>query len=158
MIQAINTAQAAGGHVLWHCRTGFRTGAFPSALFAVIRDDEAAAIGDRLAKLGYNFRSSVKTLIDDATANLECPDCVVATTGAVTGTFQFTAAAAERIALCNACPGECADPATHHTMPDGSCMAGAAMEPMKTSPMKTSAAAAVVPCAAALLASVFFWA
>ena len=118
MIQAINTAQAAGGHVLWHCRTGFRTGAFPSALFAVIRDDEAAAIGERLAKLGYDFKSNVKKLIDDATANLECPDCVVAPTGAITGTFRFTA------------------------------------EPMKT----TSAAAAVAPCAAALLAFVFFWA
>jgi hypothetical protein len=74
---AIDTAQAAGGHVFWHCRTGHRAGAFPSALFAVINGDTAAETGDRMAKLGYDFTASPKTLIDDATTTLECKDCVV---------------------------------------------------------------------------------
>ena len=89
MIQAINTAQAAGGHVLWHCRTGFRTGAFPSALFAVINGEKADAVGARMAKLGYDYTGNLKNLIDDATATLECADCKCDGTAACTGTFKI---------------------------------------------------------------------
>lgn len=39
-IEAINTAQAAGGHVLFHCTIGYRTGAFPTGLLGVITETE----------------------------------------------------------------------------------------------------------------------
>ena len=138
MIKAINDAQAAGGHVLWHCRTGYRTGAFPSALFAVINGDGADAVGDRMAKLGYDFTGNLANLINAATTDLECPDCVVAATGAVTGTFQYTAAAQEEV--------------------DAAAAAAEAAAMDNETPKTTSAAAAVVPCAAALLAAAAFWA
>jgi protein tyrosine phosphatase (PTP) superfamily phosphohydrolase (DUF442 family) len=37
-IDAINVAQAAGGHVLFHCTIGYRTGAFPTALLGLITE------------------------------------------------------------------------------------------------------------------------
>jgi protein tyrosine phosphatase (PTP) superfamily phosphohydrolase (DUF442 family) len=89
MMGAITTAQAASGHVLWHCRTGYRTGAFPSALFSVIRGDGADAVGARMAKLGYDYAGNLKNLIDDAAANLECADCKCDGTAACTGTFKM---------------------------------------------------------------------
>ena len=39
-IEAINTAQAAGGHVLFHCTIGYRTGAFPVGLLGVITETD----------------------------------------------------------------------------------------------------------------------
>lgn len=35
-IEAVNIAQKLGGHVLFHCTIGYRTGAFPVALLAII--------------------------------------------------------------------------------------------------------------------------
>ena len=114
---AITTAQAAGGHVLWHCRTGYRTGAFPSALFSVINGDGADAVGARMAKLGYDYAGNLKKLIDDAAATLECADCKCDGTAACTGTFK-----------------------------------------MKAVKVPTSAAAAIAPCVATLLAAMALWA
>lgn len=39
-IEAVNIAQAAGGHVLFHCTIGYRTGAFPTGLLGVITETD----------------------------------------------------------------------------------------------------------------------
>ena len=38
-VEAVNAAQAAGGHVLFHCTIGYRTGAFPTALLGLLTED-----------------------------------------------------------------------------------------------------------------------
>ena len=40
-ISAVNTARAAGGHVLFHCTIGYRTGAFPTGLKGVITETDS---------------------------------------------------------------------------------------------------------------------
>ncbi len=64
LIAAINTATAAGKHVLFHCRTGYRTGAYPSALLAAVGADTSDAISGRMASLGYDDAGDIGTLMD----------------------------------------------------------------------------------------------
>jgi len=40
-IAAVNAAREAGGHVLFHCTIGYRTGAFPTALLGLITEEPA---------------------------------------------------------------------------------------------------------------------
>jgi protein tyrosine phosphatase (PTP) superfamily phosphohydrolase (DUF442 family) len=64
MIEAINSATEQGGHVLFHCRTGYRTGAFPAALLAAVGADTPDAISARMASLGYDDAGNIATLLD----------------------------------------------------------------------------------------------
>eukprot|EP01047_Picozoa_sp_COSAG01_P038614 COSAG01_NODE_3143_length_6519_cov_61.635358_8_plen_134_part_00 len=48
MIAAINHARAKGKHILFHCHTGYRTGAFPTLLLGVISDTASKDMTARL--------------------------------------------------------------------------------------------------------------
>jgi protein tyrosine phosphatase (PTP) superfamily phosphohydrolase (DUF442 family) len=55
MIAAINAARATNKHVLFHCRTGYRTGAFPSLLLGVMSGSSGADMTTRMKNVGYDF-------------------------------------------------------------------------------------------------------
>eukprot|EP01047_Picozoa_sp_COSAG01_P006904 COSAG01_NODE_254_length_20214_cov_25.086254_23_plen_342_part_00 len=55
MIAAINVARAANKHVLFHCRTGYRTGAFPSLLLGVMSGSSGVDMTTRMKNVGYDF-------------------------------------------------------------------------------------------------------
>jgi len=55
MIEAINAARATNKHVLFHCRTGYRTGAFPSLLLGVMSGSSGADMTTRMKNVGYDF-------------------------------------------------------------------------------------------------------
>merc|ERR1712166_416210 len=59
MIDAINTATLTSSKkaVLYHCRTGYRTGAFPSMLVGALMGTSKSAILARLANLGSSHDS-----------------------------------------------------------------------------------------------------
>jgi protein tyrosine phosphatase (PTP) superfamily phosphohydrolase (DUF442 family) len=54
LIEAINHATAEGGAILFHCRTGYRTGAFPSALLAALGLQAGDEVAERMANMGYD--------------------------------------------------------------------------------------------------------
>jgi protein tyrosine phosphatase (PTP) superfamily phosphohydrolase (DUF442 family) len=54
LIEAINYATAQGGAILFHCRTGYRTGAFPSALLAALGLQAGDEVAERMANMGYD--------------------------------------------------------------------------------------------------------
>jgi hypothetical protein len=59
-IEAVNAAQVAGGHVLFHCTIGYRTGAFPTGLLGVITETDTtpqltrAEMNDMMHGWGYD--------------------------------------------------------------------------------------------------------
>eukprot|EP01050_Picozoa_sp_SAG11_P032692 SAG11_NODE_10748_length_808_cov_0.873061_2_plen_128_part_01 len=61
MIEAVNHAAETGGHVLFHCTIGYRTGAFPTALLGLITEGMAAGamlstdvLMNRMHRMGYD--------------------------------------------------------------------------------------------------------
>ena len=54
LIEAINHATANNGHVMFHCRTGYRTGAFPSALLSALGIQTGTEVAERMTNIGYD--------------------------------------------------------------------------------------------------------
>jgi len=72
MIDAINMAVDQKKSILFHCRTGYRTGSFPTALRGVIEGAEPSALQMEMSQIGYDFQKdgNGKKLLD-ATADLQ---------------------------------------------------------------------------------------
>lgn len=93
LIAAINVARAAGKHILFHCRTGYRTGAFPTLLLGLISGTSGADMGARMAALGYEAfateGNAVNTLFTES-GTLQFTGTVPAdNTAPITGTVTF---------------------------------------------------------------------
>jgi protein tyrosine phosphatase (PTP) superfamily phosphohydrolase (DUF442 family) len=54
LIDAINYATAQGGDILFHCRTGYRAGAFASALLAALGIQAGEEVAERMVNMGYD--------------------------------------------------------------------------------------------------------
>jgi len=74
MISMINTAVAQEKSILFHCRTGYRTGTFPTALRGVIESTAPADLQAEMSLIGYDFDQdgSGKTLLDAITTLKFC--------------------------------------------------------------------------------------
>ena len=89
LIAAINYATENNGHVLFHCRTGYRTGAYPTALLAAINSESAADIRARMANLGYDdagYMQIMLNVVDEVTWT----GSIDSTTNIIEGTLVIT--------------------------------------------------------------------
>lgn len=89
MIEAINVAVAQKKSILFHCRTGYRTGSFPTALRGVVEGIAPKDLQLEMSKIGYDFQNDGKgkTILEE-TAKLkfcEQPDAKGHIKGFVTG-------------------------------------------------------------------------
>lgn len=75
MIAMINKAVTNEKSVLFHCRTGYRTGTFPTALRGVIEGITPATLQKEMSEIGYDFDQDGpgKTLLEETTELKWCP-------------------------------------------------------------------------------------
>lgn len=55
-IEAVNVAQKLGGHVLFHCTIGYRTGAFPTALYTILSGKTMHNANTMMHSWGYDVK------------------------------------------------------------------------------------------------------
>merc|ERR1712195_432586 len=78
----MGTATSSKKAVLYHCRTGYRTGAFPSMLVGALMGTSKSAILARLANLGYSDTSgNMGKLIEAVSGKVTFTGTINATSG-----------------------------------------------------------------------------
>ena len=117
MIAAVNHAAANGGHVLFHCTIGYRTGAFPTALLGLLKGETDAELMRRMHSMGYDAEDAATDHVFEVGTNalfgglrtLQFTGTVDDTTGAVTGAITAVARDYESCGVAAAAEIACKD-------------------------------------------------